>query len=209
MDNNNQVSTIAFYGSSLSTINKEGIEYVALRPIVEGIGLEWSGQQKKLAANKDKFSCVDMYITGKDGKRYQMLTIPIKKLNGYLFSINPEKVKANIKDKLILYQEECFTALHDHFTKGFSLNKQLLETSEEKRDRLSRELRHLRINDQDLYKKLTDAISVTCSDYKSKDRRELNSFFATMQDSFHFAVSGYTAAELVYYNIDSIQITMD
>lgn len=51
-----------------------------------------------------------------------MLCIPLKKLNGWLFSINPEKVRADIRDKLIKYQEECFTVLHDYWTKGQVVN---------------------------------------------------------------------------------------
>jgi hypothetical protein len=184
-------------------IEKDGIEYVAMRPIVEGIGLDWAGQQKKLSNNKDKFSCRDMSTTGSDGKTYKMLCIPLKKLNGYLFSINADKVKSEIKNKVVIYQEECFAVLHDYFHNGYSLNKNILGSDSEKRDRLSEELRKLRISDIDLYKKLRDAISVTCVDYKSRDQKEVGKFFATLQDSFHFAVSGFTAAELVYHNIDS------
>lgn len=39
-----------------------------------------------------------------------------------MFSINPEKVRADIRDKLIQYQEECFTVLHDYWTKGKAEN---------------------------------------------------------------------------------------
>ncbi|MFL7751335.1 P22AR C-terminal domain-containing protein, partial [Raoultella ornithinolytica] len=42
---------------------------------------------------------------------------------GWLFSINPEKVRADIRDKLIQYQEECFTVLHDYWTKGEAKNE--------------------------------------------------------------------------------------
>lgn len=37
--------------------------------------------------------------------------------------INPEKVRADIRDKLIQYQEECFTVLHDYWTKGKAENQ--------------------------------------------------------------------------------------
>ena len=80
----------------LAVIEKDGGAYVAMKPIVEGIGLEWSSQRTKLANNKGKFSYVDINTTGKDSKQYQMLCIPLKKLNGYLFSINPEKVREDI-----------------------------------------------------------------------------------------------------------------
>ncbi|MCO0991262.1 phage antirepressor Ant, partial [Escherichia coli] len=55
-------------------------------------------------------------------KLRKLLCLPLKKLNGWLFSINPEKVRADIRDKLIQYQEECFTVLHDYWTKGKAEN---------------------------------------------------------------------------------------
>ena len=35
---------------------------IALRPLVEALGLEWSGQQKRTTKNP-QFSCVHMYTT--------------------------------------------------------------------------------------------------------------------------------------------------
>ena len=203
MEQKKEISTIEFYGNSISLIENNGVEYVAMRPIVEGIGLDWGTQQKKLSDNKDKFNCRHMPTVGADGKKREMLCIPLKKLNGYLFSINAEKVNHDIKNKVILYQEECFTTLYTYFHDGYSLNSNVLKNDIQKRDKLSEELRQLRISDIDLYKKLRNAISVTCTDYKSKDNVELGKFFASLQDSFHFAVSGFTASELVYHNVDS------
>lgn len=52
-----------------------------------------------------------------------MICLPLKKLNGWLFSINPAKVRDDIRDRLVRYQEECFTALHDYWTKGAAIRK--------------------------------------------------------------------------------------
>ena len=115
---NNQLVEVTFRNQSVQAVQHNGSVFVAMRPISENIGLEWSGQQKKLARQGGKFSCVHIPTTGSDGKRYKMLCIPLRKLNGWLFSVNPEKVRPEIKDNLIAYQEECFEVLHDHFTKG-------------------------------------------------------------------------------------------
>ncbi|MDP0027224.1 phage antirepressor N-terminal domain-containing protein [Glaesserella parasuis] len=42
----------------------------------------------------------------------------LKKLNGWLFSINPEKVRPDLKDRVIQYQEECFEALYNYWHFG-------------------------------------------------------------------------------------------
>ncbi|SPY32484.1 phage antirepressor N-terminal domain-containing protein [Pasteurella canis] len=52
-----------------------------------------------------------MSIVAEDGRIREMLCMPLKKLNGWLFSINPEKVRSDLKEKVIQYQEECFEAL--------------------------------------------------------------------------------------------------
>lgn len=44
--------------------------------------------------------------------------MPLKKLNGWLFSINPEKVRSDLKEKVIQYQEECFEALYNYWYHG-------------------------------------------------------------------------------------------
>ncbi|MEC6291248.1 phage antirepressor N-terminal domain-containing protein [Escherichia coli] len=111
-------SYVPFNGQQILTAVAAGVTYVAMRQIVENIGIDWTGQSVKLRKMKDKFNCRDISMVAADGKLRKLLCIPLKKLNGWLFSINPEKVRADIRDKLIQYQEECFTVLHDYWTKG-------------------------------------------------------------------------------------------
>lgn len=114
-----QITTInvPFHGQSVATIFHDGQPFVAMRPIVENIGIDWSGQMAKLKNQRDKFGCRDISTPSKGGVQ-RMLCLPLRKLNGWLFSINPEKVRADIRDKLIQYQEECFSVLHEYWTKG-------------------------------------------------------------------------------------------
>lgn len=116
----NQISTqvISFHGSELVTLKVEDVVYTAVRPIVEAIGLDWSSQSVKLGKNRGKFNCCDIATVGKDGKIREMLCMPLKKLNGWLFSINPEKVRADLREKVIQYQEECFEALYNYWHFG-------------------------------------------------------------------------------------------
>ncbi|MCW9716751.1 phage antirepressor N-terminal domain-containing protein [Avibacterium sp. 21-594] len=112
--------TAEFLGKEITLVDNNGIAYVAMREIVEGIGLEWSRQHKKLVNQSQKFNCVHMTTVAQDGKNREMLCMPIKKLNGWLFSINPNKVRADLKTRLEEYQEECFLALWDYWTEGIA-----------------------------------------------------------------------------------------
>jgi hypothetical protein len=80
-----------FHGSPLATFEQDGERWVALRPVVEGMGLDWSGQRAKLAAQRERFSCGDIPTTGADGKRYEMSCIPLRRYPMWLATINPAK----------------------------------------------------------------------------------------------------------------------
>ncbi|EIH4388939.1 phage antirepressor Ant [Escherichia coli] len=115
-------SYVPFNGQQIITAMAAGVAYVAMKPIVENLGMSWGTQQQKLMKQLDKFNCIHMNMVAADGKLRKLLCLPLKKLNGWLFSINPEKVRSDIRDKLIQYQEECFTVLHDYWTKGKAEN---------------------------------------------------------------------------------------
>ncbi|EAX6231522.1 phage antirepressor Ant [Salmonella enterica] len=115
-------SYVPFNGQQIITAMAAGVVYVAMKPIVENLGMSWGTQQQKLMKQLDKFNCIHMNMVAADGKLRKLLCLPLKKLNGWLFSINPEKVRADIRDKLIKYQEECFTVLYDYWTKGKAEN---------------------------------------------------------------------------------------
>ncbi|EAN1229199.1 phage antirepressor Ant [Salmonella enterica] len=125
-------SYVPFNGQQIITAMAAGVAYVAMKPIVENLGMSWSTQQTKLMKQISKFNCVHMNMVAADGKLRKLLCLPLKKLNGWLFSINPEKVRADIRDKLIQYQEECFTVLHDYWTKGNAENQRKKTTVDER-----------------------------------------------------------------------------
>jgi len=94
------------------------------------MGLSWSSQLQKLKRQHDKFECVDIN-TPTNGGSQEMLCVPIRKLNGWLFGVNPTKVHEDIRETVVKYQEECFQVLHDYWTKGIAINDRLINTSEQ------------------------------------------------------------------------------
>jgi hypothetical protein len=125
-------SYVPFNGQQIITAMVAGVAYVAMKPIVENLGLDWPSQHRKLMNSNGKFNHCHMTMVALDKKLRDVLCIPLKKLNGWLFSINPEKVRADIRDKLIQYQEECFTVLHDYWTKGKAENPRKKTTVDER-----------------------------------------------------------------------------
>ena len=130
----NKILHIPFAGEKLITVEQEGVVYVAMKPIVEAIGLDWSTQARKLNNSQQKHGCSHMTTPTQSGIQ-EMLFIPIKKLNGWLFSINPEKVRSDLKDKIIQYQHECFIVLYEYWQKGEAIREKVQRELEEWRER--------------------------------------------------------------------------
>ena len=126
-----------FLGQEITLIDNNGVAYVAMREVVEGIGLAWKPQYKKLTEQKDKFNCYHMTTVAEDGKNREMLCMPIKKLNGWLFSINPNKVRSDLKERLENYQEECFLALWDYWTEGVARRDEVKHKTEIWREKMA------------------------------------------------------------------------
>ncbi|EPB0124807.1 phage antirepressor N-terminal domain-containing protein [Providencia stuartii] len=112
------ISTInvPFHGANLCIVNHDGNPYVPMKPIIEGMGLDWASQFTKL---KKRFSkgIVEIAIPSKGGEQ-SMICLAMHKLTGWLYSIMPNKVKPEIRDKVIKYQEECDDVLYEYWTTG-------------------------------------------------------------------------------------------
>lgn len=120
--NSNELVAIEFHGDKIVTFKHNGEPHVAMRRVVENLGLDWASQTTKLSKSKEKFSCCDIATTAVDGKKYQMLTMPVAKLPLWLATINPNKIPDPEKrQKIELYQAESAIALHDYWTKGVAV----------------------------------------------------------------------------------------
>lgn len=152
---------VPFHNSELIVVDYNNQPYTAMRPIVEGMGLAWQAQFDKL---KQRFGSVIMEImtTGKDGKQYQMLCLPLKKLFGWLMTISPNKVKPELRDTVIKYQEECDDVLWDYWTKGKAVNprKTTPKDRENLRHAVSNLVSRVKINFSDAYNMVLQRFNV-------------------------------------------------
>lgn len=121
--------TVNFHNQTLTTLEKDGKQYAAMKPICENIGLEWNSQFRRIQRKEVLKSVVAMMaITGNDGKKYEMVCLPIDYLNGWLMGVDENRVKPEIKDTLVMYQKECYKALYDYWHKGEAINPRRLST---------------------------------------------------------------------------------
>lgn len=101
---------VQFYSDTLILVEHDGHPYVVMKPLVVAIGLDWPSQSVKLAKQFGSV-VVEITTTGSDGKMYSMTCLPLRKLPAWLYSLNPGKVSASVRPKVILYKEKSDEAL--------------------------------------------------------------------------------------------------
>ena len=102
--------------------------------------------------------------------------------------------------------------LKEYIIKGFVMNdKRLMEPNksfgEDYFDELLERIRRIRASKRRFYQKITDIYAQCSSDY-DKNSQETKDFYATVQNKFHYAITGKTAAELIYERADSSKVHM-
>lgn len=97
--------------------------------------------------------------------------------------------------------------LKEYIIKGFVLDDERLKQGETLfgkdyfRELLQR-VRSIRASERRIYQQVTDIFAECCIDY-NKNAEITKGFYAMVQNKFHFAITGKTAAEIIYKSADS------
>lgn len=143
-----------------------------------------------------------------------------------LFSIVQNEGQRNVKRKVKCYNLDAIIAvgyrvnskkatrfrqwstktLKEYITKGFVLNDDMLKNGKpfgkDYFDELLERIREIRASERRAYQKITDVFEQCSYDY-DKNSVVTKSFYAFVQNKLHFAVTGKTAAELIYERADA------
>lgn len=111
---------VPFRGATLYLVERNNEPYTPMKPIVEGMGIDWAGQYTKLKANLSRWG-IEMISIPSQGGEQDMLCMPLRKLAGWLMTIHPNKVKPEIRDRIVAYQNECDEALWQYWTTGMAI----------------------------------------------------------------------------------------
>ncbi|MFT9115210.1 MAG: phage antirepressor N-terminal domain-containing protein [Acetobacter malorum] len=125
-----QLTTIDFHGSKLFAIAGDRPEttLVAMKPIVEGMGLAWQTQHRKISSHPVLSKGVTMMVippeakgisvteTPAEGGRQSVTCLSLDLLNFWLATIHPDRIKdQTVRARVIEYQTECARVLFNHF----------------------------------------------------------------------------------------------
>lgn len=96
--------------------------------------------------------------------------------------------------------------LKDYIIKGYNLNEdRFLKANKsdlEYFDELLEKIKLIRTSERMFYQKITDIFAECSIDYV-KDSEVANTFYKTIQNKFHYAITHQTAAEIIYNRADS------
>ena len=108
--------------------------------------------------------------------------------------------------KAIKFRTWANKIIKDYMVQGFALNDDRFmkarKTDQEYFKRLLEKIKLIRTSERMFYQKITDIFAECSVDY-DKNSDTAITFYKTIQNKFHYAITGNTAAEIVYNRADS------
>ena len=108
--------------------------------------------------------------------------------------------------KAIKFRTWANKIIKDYMVQGFALNDDRFmkarKSDQEYFKRLLERIKLIRTSERMFYQKITDIFAECSVDY-DKNSDTAIAFYKTIQNKFHYAITGKTAAEIIYYRVDS------
>ena len=137
-------------------------------------------------------------ITASDGKNYQTKIYNLDAIISVGYRINSKKATQ--------FRIWATKILKEYMIKGFALNDERFikgnKYDAKYFDELLERIKTIRASERMAYQKITDLFIATAVDYNSESE-EAYSFFKIVQNKLHYAITGHTAAELIYSRANS------
>ena len=137
--------------------------------------------------------CAKIVHTAGDGKIYQTEFYNLDAIISVGYRVNSKKATE--------FRIWATKILKEYMIKGFALNDERFirgnKYDEKYFDELLERIKTIRISERMSYQKITDLFIATSADYNPKSE-EAYTFFKIVQNKLHYAITGHTAAELIY-----------
>ena len=140
-------------------------------------------------------------ITASDGKKYKTKLYNLDAIISIGYRVN-----SNQATQFRIWATKKLT---EFITKGFVLDDERLKNPDVPFDyfeELTRRIQDIRTSEKRFYKKITDIYSLS-TDYDPTDEVSIT-FFKTVQNKVHYAITGKTAAEIIAGRADGKKANM-
>lgn len=105
----------------LVEVNGEDQIYVPLRPICDYLGLSYTGQRDRIRRDpvlSESVHLIRISRTVEAGSDQELVCLALKFLPGWLFGISVNRVKEELREKIVRYQREGYDVLWEAFQEG-------------------------------------------------------------------------------------------
>lgn len=138
-----------------------------------------------------------METTARDGKNYNTNFYNLDAIIAVGYRVNSKQATR--------FRQWATATLKEYITKGFVLNDDMLKNGKPFGKDYFKELlervRSIRASERRIYQQITDIYAECSIDY-DRQSPTTNDFYAMIQNKFHYAITGKTAAEIIYLNAD-------
>jgi hypothetical protein len=147
--------------------------------------------------------CSIMEHTAQDGKKYKTMFYNLDMIIAVGYRVNSKLATQ--------FRIWATNILKEYIIKGFSLDDRRLKNGvyfgKDYFKELLERIRSIRASERRIYQQITDIFAECSIDYDPKSELT-QSFYAMVQNKFHYAIIGKTAAEIVYENADKAKSYM-
>lgn len=146
--------------------------------------------------------CRDFRHTAEDGKVYNARYYNLRAITAVGYRVFSQRATE--------FRKWATEVLHEYIVKGFVMDderlKQVKHFGQDYFDEMLERIREIRLSERRFYQKITDIYSLS-ADY-DKNNQMTSEFFSSVQNKLHWAISGKTAAEIIYSEADATKIYM-
>jgi len=140
--------------------------------------------------------------TASDGKNYNTIFYNLDAIIAVGYRVNSKQATQ--------FRIWATKTLKEFIIKGFVLNDEMLKNGKsfgkDYFEELLERIREIRSSGRRFYQKITDIFALA-ADYE-KNSEQTKSFFATIQNKLHWAITDKTAAEIIYSEVDATKVFM-
>jgi hypothetical protein len=209
----NQIREILLYSSisekvKVSVHFQNGTFWLTQKAIAELFGIDRTVVTKHL---KKIFETNELHevsvsanfaLTANDGKNYKTKFYRLEAILAVGYRVN----SAQATD----FRKWATTTLHEFIIKGFVMDDERLKQGknfgQDYFDELLERIKEIRASERRFYQKITDLYALS-TDY-DKESGQTKHFFANLQNKLHWAITGKTAAEIIYTEADATKLYM-
>ena len=148
---------------------------------------------------EEEITCSKMEHMGNSGvQKYETKYYNLDMIISIGYRVNSKKA--------IKFRQWANTIIKEYIIQGYSLNEERFlkgrKSDQEYFKRLLEKIKLIRTSERMFYQKITDIFAECSLDY-DKTSDIAREFYATIQNKFHYAITNYTAAEIIYNRANS------